>query len=295
MAKGITDWVMVVKGRSRRVWMVTTGLDGPTQSNLATIVTRMARERFIIISILAPTTALALPFLFNKPKDDFPPLLGVYPQPEANGSITTCHCSNRTSEPFSTQFVFYFKQGSDVPRTGYISCPQDGDHPAFLTVFYGKVHAIRGYYVAKLNDDDNFPTMKFYQFNAPPPLGAGMDPLREIYQRGALQQQQQARLSSHGWRRLFRTILRRFSRRNECTDVMEIVKKQFDTFSALCDAYRNISNSAVEAARNETWNFWDKGEEHIEIFPPLGNRTDGMSEQDKFIALAHPIYHQRVR
>ncbi|KAF4755108.1 hypothetical protein FOZ62_019529, partial [Perkinsus olseni] len=153
---------------------------------------------------------------------DFPPLLEGYPQLVANGSITTCHCSNRTSEPFSTEFVFYFRQGSNEQASAELSIQRS------LCRSYGKVHAVRGYYVAKLNDDDYFPTMKFYQFNAPPPLGAGMDPLREIYERGALQQQQ-PRLSSHGWRRLFRTILRRFSRRNACTDVMEIVKKQFDT------------------------------------------------------------------
>ncbi|KAF4657232.1 hypothetical protein FOZ61_006408 [Perkinsus olseni] len=248
----------------------------------------MSKKHFII-SILAVTTVLAFHIPFTKPRDGFPRLLDGYPRPEANGTITECHCGNRTSEPFSTAFVFYFPSGSNVPKTGYISCPQDGDHPAFLTVFYGKVRTVRGYYVAKLNDDDEFPTMKLYQFKAPPLLGAGMDPLREIYERGALQQQEEE--ASRGWRRLFRTILRRLSRRNACTDVMEIVKKQFDTFSALCDAYRNISNSAVEAARNQTWHFWDKGEEHIEVFPCLGNRTDGMSEQDKFIALAHPIYH----
>ncbi|KAF4657231.1 hypothetical protein FOZ61_006407 [Perkinsus olseni] len=207
-------------------------------------------------------------------------------------SDTTCYFTNGKLNTASASFRFIVEEGT-MPRTQYVVCPDFGEddddqHRTFTSEFSGHPNALASYYVPGQMMEHDIQTMKLYEFKAPPPNDTGLDPLAKIIQLPPEMLWDRLDWAATVWEIKFD----RFNGdERACLATMAIIQQlHYHTFKAFCDAYRNISNSAVEAASNQTWHFWDKGEEHIEVFPPLGN-LDGMSEQEKFIALAHPIYH----
>ncbi|KAF4661063.1 hypothetical protein FOL46_005872 [Perkinsus olseni] len=203
-----------------------------------------------------------------------------------------CSFVNDKLNTASASFYFIVEKET-MPRTSHITCPDFGDdgdqHRTFTSEFSGHPSALASYYVPGPMMEHDIQTMKLYEFKAPPPNDTGLDPLGKTIQAPPELLPSYPHSAATVWEMKLISF-GDLGDKKACLATMASIKLRYHTFTAFCDAYRNVSNSAVEAARNQTWHFWDKGEEHIEVFPPLGN-LEGMSEQDKFIALAHPIYH----
>ncbi|KAF4681769.1 hypothetical protein FOZ62_009258 [Perkinsus olseni] len=220
----------------------------------------------------------------------------------------SCYYDNDVTGQNSTEsFTFKLERGKP-PQTDDIICPAKPGRKMYWIKMSPERETLHKYHI-------NFPVLdygvgsKLYDFRDPPPAGTGLDPLRDIsdsHYREELQRVDLAakKLESHPqWLNVSTNFFGKRTwifagglftlgkpgmaaiakMRTACGAAMRVVMTEYGSFANLCDAYRRMSEEAVEKADDLQWTFLKKWDGYTEILA-VDRKENTIKDDTEFVA-----------